>query len=223
MWMVPERKDVASEVGSRGGRISVYLCPPIMLSSRVKCSPEMPYSKTRDMICEDDEDEFKMEDEEQSESESSDLAFVMDGDEVFDSDSDKSCFLDVIRDHMVQEGIYFKIMKNEPSRYTAKCEGTTRSCSHSPKLNMLLSWAANAYCEVNFHKFMESLKKESPVAYAWLQDVPIQHWCRHKFKPITKVPDNSTNFIESFNNVIDACRGNPIFSVCKELREKFTE
>ena len=48
--MVPERKDAASKVGSRGGRISVCLCPPIMLSSRVKHSPEMPCSKTRDMI-----------------------------------------------------------------------------------------------------------------------------------------------------------------------------
>jgi len=47
--MGPKRKDMASKVGSRGGKISVCLCPPIMLSSRVKRSPEMPYSKTRDM------------------------------------------------------------------------------------------------------------------------------------------------------------------------------
>ena len=29
----------------------------------------------------------------------------------------------------------------------------------SSKLNMLLSRAGNAYCEVDFHKFMEPLKK----------------------------------------------------------------
>ncbi|KAJ8424796.1 hypothetical protein Cgig2_001810 [Carnegiea gigantea] len=69
-----------------------------------------------------DEEEFEMEYEEQSESESSDLASVVDDDEIFDSDSDKSTFLDVIRDYMVQEGIYFKIIKNELCRYTAKCE-----------------------------------------------------------------------------------------------------
>ena len=38
---------------------------------------------------------------------------------------DKSSFLDVIRDYMVHEGIYIKIMKNEPARYTAKCETQT--------------------------------------------------------------------------------------------------
>jgi len=92
-----------------------------------------------------------------------------------------------------------------------------------PKLNMLLSRATNAYCEVNFHNFMESLKKESPTSYAWLQNELIEHWCRHKFDLTSNVPHSSTNFVESFNNVIDACRDKSIFSVCEELWEKFTE
>ncbi|KAJ8430936.1 hypothetical protein Cgig2_021868 [Carnegiea gigantea] len=46
----------------------------------------------------------------------------------------------------------------------------------SPILNMLLSRAANEYCEVNFHKFMESFKKESPAAYVWFQNEPTEHW-----------------------------------------------
>ena len=93
----------------------------------------------------------------------------------------------------------------------------------SPKLNMLLSRAANAYCEVNFHKFMESLKKESPTTYAWLQDEPTENRCKYKFDPSTKVLDNSAKSVESFNNVIHACRDKLIFSVFEELREKFTE
>jgi len=84
--------------------------------------------------------------------------FVMDEDEIFESDSedddkwervydgrfwepepdgsvtlrqwdmfiDKASFLDVVRDYMVQEGIYMRYLKNEPTRYTGKCEG--KSC-----------------------------------------------------------------------------------------------
>jgi len=45
----------------------------------------------------------------------------------------------------------------------------------------------------------------------------------HKFGTTIKVPNNSTNFVESFNNVIDACGDNHIFTLCEELRENFTE
>jgi len=43
------------------------------------------------------------------------------------------------------------------------------------------------------------------------------------FETITKVPYNSTNFVESFNNVLDECRDLPVFNVCKNIREILTD
>ena len=86
--------------------------------------------------------------------------------------------------------------------YTVHYKRNYKKLYTSPKLNMLLSRAANVSCEANFHKFMESSKKESLAAYAWLQDEPTEHWYRNKFDPTTKVPDNSTNFVESTMSLI---------------------
>ena len=40
---------------------------------------------------------------------------------------DKAAFLDVVRDYMVQEGIYMRYLKNKPCRYAGKCKGKKRS------------------------------------------------------------------------------------------------
>ena len=52
---------------------------------------------------------------------------------------------------------------------------------------------------------------------------PIEHWCRHTFETTTKVADNSTNFVESFKNVLDECRDFPMFNVCEKIREILTD
>jgi len=93
----------------------------------------------------------------------------------------------------------------------------------TPKLNLLLSRAANAYSSVNYKISIESLQNQSPAAYTWAMEEPVEYWCRHTFETTTKVPDNSTNFVESFNNVLDNCRDLPIFNVCEVIREKVCE
>ncbi|KAJ8425588.1 hypothetical protein Cgig2_011791 [Carnegiea gigantea] len=50
------------------------------------------------------------------------------------------------------------------------------------KLSLLLFRATNAYSSVNCNKAIESLHKESPAAYTWPMEEPIEHWCRHTLK-----------------------------------------
>ncbi|KAJ8438945.1 hypothetical protein Cgig2_012840 [Carnegiea gigantea] len=63
----------------------------------------------------------------------------------------------------------------------------------APKLSLLLSRAAKAYLLVNHKKFIECLQKESPVAYTWTMEEPIEHWYRHTFETTTKDDCTSMN------------------------------
>jgi len=44
-----------------------------------------------------------------------------------------------------------------------------------PKLSLLMSIAAKAYPFVNYKKAIKSLHKESPIAYTWAMEEPIEH------------------------------------------------
>ena len=92
-----------------------------------------------------------------------------------------------------------------------------------PKLSLLLLRAVKPYSSFNYKKAIECLQKESPVAYTWTMEEPIEHWCKNTFETTKEELDNSTNFVESFNNVLDECRDLPVFNVCKNIREILTD
>ncbi|KAJ8432529.1 hypothetical protein Cgig2_030321 [Carnegiea gigantea] len=67
------------------------------------------------------------------------------------------------------------------------------------KLHLLFWTACNAY---NKHK-------ESIAAYEWLLGERVEHWARYTFCVHLKFPDNTPNFVESFNEKIELFRYKP--------------
>ena len=59
--------------------------------------------------------------------------------------------------------------------------------------------ATNAYNEYLHAKAMEKIKKENPKAYNYVMEEKTHLWARYKFDPDLKAPENTTNFVESFN------------------------
>ncbi|KAJ8434692.1 hypothetical protein Cgig2_030262 [Carnegiea gigantea] len=68
---------------------------------------------------------------------------------------------------------------------------------------------------------MDAIKRERKKAYEWLVDKPIEHWARFTFDPEVKCPNNTTNFVESFNGKIEKYRYKPIFTMLEAIRRKF--
>ncbi|KAJ8432319.1 hypothetical protein Cgig2_027439 [Carnegiea gigantea] len=64
----------------------------------------------------------------------------------------------------------------------------------------------NACNKQTFKQAMEAIKKESKKANEWLYDKQEQLWARYKFGANTKCPDNTTNFVEFFNEKIEKFR-----------------
>jgi len=89
------------------------------------------------------------------------------------------------------------------------------------KLHLLFWTACNAYTKHIFTRSMEAIKRESKRAYEWLMDEPVEHWARYTFDPEVKCPDNTTNFVESFNGKIEKFRYKPIFTLLEAVRRKF--
>ena len=48
---------------------------------------------------------------------------------------------------------------------------------------------------------------------------PKQHGIRHHFQPATCSPDNISNFVETFNNVVQELRDKPISSSLEAIRK----
>jgi len=92
-----------------------------------------------------------------------------------------------------------------------------------PKLKTLAARAANAYNHFLHKKALDALEKENHAVVTWLLEEPKEHWCRYLFDTTTKAPDNCTNFVESFNNVINWYRDRPVFALCEYIREKWTQ
>ena len=68
----------------------------------------------------------------------------------------------------------------------------------------MLFWAAcNAYNKHVHNQVMEAIKKESVAAYDWLLGELVENWARYTFPVHLNCPDNTTNFVESFNGKIE--------------------
>jgi len=89
------------------------------------------------------------------------------------------------------------------------------------KLHLLFWTACNAYNKHVHKQAMEAIKKESVGAYKWSMAEPIELWARYTFPVSVKCPDNTSNFVESFNGKIELFRYKPIFILLKEIRSKF--
>ncbi|KAJ8422777.1 hypothetical protein Cgig2_008591 [Carnegiea gigantea] len=89
------------------------------------------------------------------------------------------------------------------------------------KLHMLFWTACNAYNKQVFQQTMEAIKKESKEAYEWLCAEEEELWARYKFQADTKCPDNTTNFVESFNGKIEKFRFKPVWTLLEAIRKKF--
>jgi len=79
------------------------------------------------------------------------------------------------------------------------------------KLHLLFWIACNAYNEHVHKQAIEAIKKEAVGAYEWLMTENVELWARYTFPISVKCPDNTTNFVESFNEKIELFRYQPIF------------
>ncbi|KAJ8448500.1 hypothetical protein Cgig2_012144 [Carnegiea gigantea] len=93
----------------------------------------------------------------------------------------------------------------------------------SAKLHLLFLTACNAYTKHAYKQTMDAIKRESKKAYEWLVDEPIEHWARFTFDSEVKCPDNTTNFVESFNGKIKKYRRKPMFTMLEAVRRKFVQ
>ena len=50
---------------------------------------------------------------------------------------------------------------------------------------------------------------------------PLEHWARYKFDPAIKIPDDTTNYMESSNGKIERFRNKCIMTLLVEIRNKW--
>jgi len=89
------------------------------------------------------------------------------------------------------------------------------------KLHLLFWTGCNAYNEHVHKQVMEAIKKGSLGAYEWLMGEPVELWARYAFPISIKCPDNTTNFVESFNGKIELFKYKSIFIILDEIRRNF--
>ncbi|XP_074266122.1 uncharacterized protein LOC141588589 [Silene latifolia] len=65
---------------------------------------------------------------------------------------------------------------------------------------------------------MAGIARLSKEAFAYLSNVP-QQWSRHQFDPLTACDHNTSNFVESFNAVINDMRAKLILVLMEEIRQ----
>ncbi|KAJ8426704.1 hypothetical protein Cgig2_020691 [Carnegiea gigantea] len=94
-------------------------------------------------------------------------------------------------------------------------------CAHYNRNFTKAHPACNAYNKQVFQQTMEAIKKESKEAYEWLCAEEEELWARYKFQADTKCPDNTTNFVESFNGKIGKFRYKPVWTLLEAIRKKF--
>ncbi|KAJ8428379.1 hypothetical protein Cgig2_011136 [Carnegiea gigantea] len=95
---------------------------------------------------------------------------------------------------------------------------TKRALVLNMQLHLLFWTTYNAYNKHAHNQAMEAIKRESVVAYEWSLGEPVEHWARYTFPIHLKCLDYTTNFIESFNGMIELCRYKPIFTLLEEIR-----
>ncbi|GAB4861938.1 hypothetical protein Ancab_037193 [Ancistrocladus abbreviatus] len=85
----------------------------------------------------------------------------------------------------------------------------------------LAFWAAAwAYSEHVFLQEMEKIRSLHKEAYNDLMDVPLHLWARHKFSPMVKCDQVTSNFVESFNSKLEDFRSKPIMTMLEGLRRR---
>ena len=89
-----------------------------------------------------------------------------------------------------------------------------------PELKILLWKAVNAYNIWDNEEAFHQLQEASSATYAWLMKEPKEHWGRYLFDKSTAFADNSSNFVESFNKVINTLREKPSLTCLKALGSK---
>ncbi|KAJ8446525.1 hypothetical protein Cgig2_027487 [Carnegiea gigantea] len=89
------------------------------------------------------------------------------------------------------------------------------------KLHSFFFTAANAFNEFVHKKAMQKIHKVSDKAYCWLMEEPLEHWAKYKFDPVIKIPNNTTNYMESFNGKIERFINKPIMTLLEEIRNKW--
>ncbi|KAJ8421284.1 LOW QUALITY PROTEIN: hypothetical protein Cgig2_023856 [Carnegiea gigantea] len=78
--------------------------------------------------------------------------------------------------------------------------------------------AINAYSAYVHEKAIEQIKEKDATAYHWLRDTEsLKHWARFKFDHILKHPNNTNNFVESFNHATLIL--GPIFIMLEDIRK----
>ncbi|XP_074287923.1 uncharacterized protein LOC141613087 [Silene latifolia] len=106
---------------------------------------------------------------------------------------------------------------------------TRRICSQHLYTNFKEKWAGPGYHDLFwkaanttspfvFNKAMTGIARLSREAFAYLSNVP-QQWSRHQFDPLTACDHNTSNFVESFNAVINDMRAKPILVLMEEIRQ----
>ncbi|KAJ8423118.1 hypothetical protein Cgig2_027332 [Carnegiea gigantea] len=79
---------------------------------------------------------------------------------------------------------------------------------------------ANAYNIWDNEEALHQLQEASRAAYAWLMKEPKEHWARYLFDKSSASVDNSLNFVESFNKVINTLREKPILNLLEGIRKQ---
>jgi len=59
---------------------------------------------------------------------------------------------------------------------------------------------------------MKAIQKDGQVVYTWPMKEPLERWAIYTSDPSTKVLNNTTNFVESFNVRIEKFRYKPVVS-----------
>ena len=67
---------------------------------------------------------------------------------------------------------------------------------------------------------MEQIQAVSKDAVAWMMQLPLEQWARHKFDPRVKSDHITNNLVESFNHWIGSARSKPILSLVDSIRVK---
>ncbi|KAJ8445962.1 hypothetical protein Cgig2_001280 [Carnegiea gigantea] len=144
---------------------------------------------------------------------------------------DKTYFLDMFKDYLVQEGIYMNYIQMERRRFTAAYLLPLRAYfqelvgrfMRSTFKGTLSKHSKSHRRPCKPQKTMQALLKLSVTAHNCLLDEPQEHWCRHLFPAFTKSDDNRTNFVETLNNVLNMGRDEPIYNLLKEISSTLTQ
>ncbi|XP_074265545.1 uncharacterized protein LOC141587984 [Silene latifolia] len=86
-----------------------------------------------------------------------------------------------------------------------------------------LFWrAANTTSVHIFNKAMEEIRKKSRQAAEYLLGVP-QQWSKHHFEREVVCDHNTSNFVESFNALINELREKPVLQLMEGIRTDFMQ